>query len=353
MMISARAIAARAAHRAGFTVSATSSRWSGLLPRVSNRSFVSPTLSCGMPIKTIELVSLGKVTVEKGRLVEVTVPPGQYVQAGDIVAVVDTPYGDRIQVATPESGRLVAILHELLDSVRVGDALFSLDTDQTMPAAAETGSDEQAIVNHMQENGGLLGETFVNELIELEDTPRLRQLALLFRDRFPAHRSIGLRFLERVLTLQRDNSETPATTVAETFSDIGILQYRLGDLDAAMTALEQALILRKEALGPVAPETAATYIQIGAVLNQKGDFEGAFKAFSSALEIQQKTLGDEHPIVAASLNNLGAILYQKGDYKAAVDYYKRGLEMHKKLFGEDHSDTAGSYNNVSYIGTQM
>lgn len=338
---------------------------------VQERSFQSTSQPLWLPIKDVEVLSLvgdGAVqqnrsdpTIGSGRstgtarLVQIVAPPGSLVTAGDVVAVLQTePNGSTTSVRSPQDGKIVAWTKTLTERVQLGDVLFRIDTDvgDDVPH-----NDVHELVAHVATHNGTLPDDVFQTYLEWTDVPRIQIVANVLRDRFPTLRERALALYSRVLALQRSQPETPARQVATTATDIGILLYRMGDLEQALTHLSYARDIRIETLGPEHPETAAAHIHIGAVLNQKGDLDGAFDEFQTALQAQIANLGESHALVAASWNNLGAIRYQTGQYAEALSLYRKALAIHRELHGEAHADTAGSYHNVSialkHVGDNM
>jgi len=91
------------------------------------RKFTTRTLAQLMPIKLVDVPSMGD-SITEGTIVDLPVAPGDYVDADDVVVVVET---DKVSVdiRAPEAGAIVEIMGEIDDVVEVGTGLFSLDTD--------------------------------------------------------------------------------------------------------------------------------------------------------------------------------------------------------------------------------
>ncbi|CAB9514379.1 Involved in proper cytoplasmic distribution of mitochondria (By similarity) [Seminavis robusta] len=333
-----------------------------------------------MPLKAVEVLSLGDASssssaAKKFKLLETPLLKGSFVEQGDIVGIVQQDENNdsskTFEIPSPSTGRLVQVHMQVGDEIQVGDTLVTIDTDAVENAAQNATSHNASnatttttepenahvkeLILHLQETRGELSDAHVQQLCKtITDIESLRAIASLLTERFPNTplQMKALPFLETVLLRQQgqnsDNSQELLLEQATTHTDLGILLYRLGDLEAALTQLECALQQRKEALGGSHPELSATLIHIGAIKNQKNDLDGCFDAFSEAMTIQKEHLGDSHPLVAASLNNLGAICYHKGDFPKAIPYYQQALDIYRKQEnGEQSSDTAGSYNNLA------
>ena len=78
-------------------------------------------------------------SITEGTIVDLPVAPGDYVQADDVVVILETDKVS-VDVRAPESGAIVEILGEIDDVVEVGSPLYRMDTDAVAP---EGGSEEE------------------------------------------------------------------------------------------------------------------------------------------------------------------------------------------------------------------
>jgi tetratricopeptide (TPR) repeat protein len=284
---------------------------------------------------TIQLVSFNNDDARTGTLQEILVGKGDTVQAGQVLARVLVGETDILEVSSPKSGTVTEWHTSLNESVAVGDNLATLEIPEGSTQL------QKALKEQLQANQGQITKSFWEESVaNCDDANDLQELALVVQHRFPTLRTKCLRIYERILELQNDSLEKACT-----YTDLGVLYYNLGDLQASQTSLEAALDLHITT-SPNSPDTASAHIHLASVLNQQGNLDGCLVQFEKALAIQKETLGGEHPIVASTHHNLGAILYQKGDWTGAIDSYKRGLDIYVKLHGENHADTAKSYNHL-------
>lgn len=93
----------------------------------SKRTFVTSSTSLRMPVNLIEVPTMGD-SITEGTIVDLPVGPGDYVQADDVVIVLETDKVS-VDVRAPEAGQIVEILGEIDDVVEVGSGLFRIDTD--------------------------------------------------------------------------------------------------------------------------------------------------------------------------------------------------------------------------------
>lgn len=71
-------------------------------------------------------------SITEGTIVDLPVAPGDYVQADDVVVILETDKVS-VDVRAPEAGSIVEIFGEVEDVVEVGSQLFRIDTDAKAP----------------------------------------------------------------------------------------------------------------------------------------------------------------------------------------------------------------------------
>lgn len=75
-------------------------------------------------------------SITEGTIVDLPVAPGDYVQADDVVVILETDKVS-VDVRAPEAGSIVEILGEIDDVVEVGSPLYRMDTDAAPPEGSE------------------------------------------------------------------------------------------------------------------------------------------------------------------------------------------------------------------------
>jgi len=90
-----------------------------------------------MPVNVIEVPGMGD-SITEGTIVDLPIAPGDYVQADDVVVVLETDKVS-VDVRAPESGAVLEFMGDIDDVVEVGSPLFRLDTDAE---GGETASSE-------------------------------------------------------------------------------------------------------------------------------------------------------------------------------------------------------------------
>lgn len=82
-------------------------------------------------------------SITEGTIVDLPVAPGDYVNADDVVVVLETDKVS-VDVRAPEPGAIVEILGEIDDVVEVGKPLFRMDTDAEAPEGGAAPAPEPA-----------------------------------------------------------------------------------------------------------------------------------------------------------------------------------------------------------------
>ncbi|VEU40322.1 unnamed protein product [Pseudo-nitzschia multistriata] len=306
----------------------------------------------------LEILSLGSEDVTSGILTQI-LPVNSMVRAGDVVATVilsprietigsDTIKEDEtrsdnydveeLSVYAPKTGRIMEVFHQIRDPISIGDCLMDID-DADFQADMKVLEEQLQKILGSQEGQPKLPKDYMDTLLKIEDPFRLQTIV----QHIPGPlQSQTLPLYERLLVLQKDD----LAELSKVHTQIGVVLYKLGDLELTLQHLHKALECRQEALGSDHPQVAATCIHLGALYRTAGDFENSLKYMLQAVEIQEKALGDDHPVVASSYNNIGALHYQTNDFARAIREYEKALNIHLKNKGELDPDTAGTYHNL-------
>ena len=121
---------------------------------------------------------------------------------------------------------------------------------------------------------------------------------------------------------------------AESLNNRAMLDFGLGDTEAARKRFEEAAAIYARRTGEVHQGHAAALSNLALIVSEDGDFRQAAKLYDRALQIIKQTAGDDHQDTAMVLLSI-AVLHQKlGDYAAAEPLYLRALEIFKQVHGE-------------------
>jgi len=121
--------------------------------------------------------------------------------------------------------------------------------------------------------------------------------------------------------------------------ELGVLEYRRGDFDAARTRYERAL----ELVGGTDEAVRARILNALGILEwQAGNLEGAADLYRRSREAYEEA-GDLAG-VAGAMNNLGILRWQQEDVDGALAHYADALRLSEEL-GDDRT-VAILYNNI-------
>jgi tetratricopeptide (TPR) repeat protein/TolB-like protein len=135
--------------------------------------------------------------------------------------------------------------------------------------------------------------------------------------------------------------------VAQSRSAQGAALERLGQLDAATSALQEAQTLFTAAGDQVGAANALSLI--GHVSYDKGDFKGALDAYQDAFAVFRK-LGNRLR-EATSLNNIGNVYYDQGDLVHARQNYEQSIDAYREV--DDKAGLAGGLGNLANVLDSM
>jgi tetratricopeptide (TPR) repeat protein len=121
--------------------------------------------------------------------------------------------------------------------------------------------------------------------------------------------------------------------------ELGVIEYRHGDYDAARTLFERAL----GTVGDSDPSIVARILNAFGILEwQAGSLDAAADFYRRSREAYE-SVGDTAG-VAGALNNLGILRWQRDDVDGALADYAEALRLSEQL--DDHRTVAILYNNI-------
>ncbi len=121
--------------------------------------------------------------------------------------------------------------------------------------------------------------------------------------------------------------------------ELGVLEYRRGDFDAAKARYERALTLVGETDEAV---VARILNALGILAWQSGDLPAAADLYARSKAAYER-VGDVAG-VAGAINNLGILRWQQGEVDAALSHYADALRLSEEL--GDSRTVAILYNNI-------
>ena len=132
-------------------------------------------------------------------------------------------------------------------------------------------------------------------------------------------------------------------------NDLGGVERKLDDFDAARAHHERALEIRRKLFGERHPYVVSSLINLGNVAWSRRDYPEAEKRFQAALAIAGDVFPANHPQKALALANLASAFEKEGNYDEAVKTYRRTLEMYEAVRGPDHADVADTLHNLGNV----
>ena len=136
---------------------------------------------------------------------------------------------------------------------------------------------------------------------------------------------------------------TDRKIVANTYEKLGVISYRLGDLEKAKEYLEKGLRIRIE-IGDKAQE-ACCYGNLGAVFQSLGEYKKAKEYLEKALTIKIQ-IGDREG-EASCYGNLGSVFQSLGEYERAKEYLEKALDIRIRI--GDKEGEAADYGNLGTV----
>jgi tetratricopeptide (TPR) repeat protein len=124
-----------------------------------------------------------------------------------------------------------------------------------------------------------------------------------------------------------------AASAPDALHIVGIVNLRLGQLDAAEKALRQAIERDSR--------VAAYHNDLGNVLQDRGKLNEAIACYRRALRL--------NPAFAEAWNDLGTARYGKGEFEAAIDCYKHALRL-RADHAVAHANLGAVYRKLGLLG---
>jgi tetratricopeptide (TPR) repeat protein len=155
---------------------------------------------------------------------------------------------------------------------------------------------------------------------------------------------------ERALqrTVQAHGEWTGAA--ARVQNDLGVVQWRLGNLDEAERLYRRALAIQED-LGEEAQDVAPVLNNLATLLCDQDRYDMALPLHRRAVDIDQRRLGPDHPDVALTLNNLATLYCEHGKTAEAAGMHRRALAIQQTTLGRAHPATAATLHALGLLLT--
>ncbi|MEO1575003.1 MAG: tetratricopeptide repeat protein, partial [Pseudomonadota bacterium] len=136
---------------------------------------------------------------------------------------------------------------------------------------------------------------------------------------------------------------------AQLLEERGMLAYRAGELDEAMSDTMAALDIRRANLPAQDRDIATCYVNLGAIENARGSPVHAESHYLRAIEIYRGVSPSADDELAAVLNNLANVYRLSDRAEQAEARYREALTIHASLYPPGHPDTAGIRSNLGSV----
>jgi tetratricopeptide (TPR) repeat protein len=147
----------------------------------------------------------------------------------------------------------------------------------------------------------------------------------------------GIPLLESAIALMEAHPEIDRGLLGVTWSDLGLQQFRRGDLAAAERATLAGVDVLEQVHEGSGPHLGLVLSNLSRVYLFQGRTDDAERTARRALELLEASVAPDHPSIGQVHTLLGALLARRGD-AAAEEHLRRGLDIQERAFGPDHPD---------------
>lgn len=127
----------------------------------------------------------------------------------------------------------------------------------------------------------------------------------------------------------------PHSDIAGTLAKLGDVVMKLGDYDEAEQILREALEIAVLTDAPLIE--ANSYNDLGLVQFHRGEYIEAEASHRRALQLRREALGEQHQRFAVSLHNIALALEYQDKIDEAEELYSRSLTIKRNALGNEHS----------------
>jgi serine/threonine-protein kinase len=140
----------------------------------------------------------------------------------------------------------------------------------------------------------------------------------------------------------------PAEGLGTALLELGNVEYRLDQFEAAEPLLNEGLALKQTALGPDHPEVAGILNSLALVYEELGRIDEARATLRKVIAIRRQQPGDEpNENLAVNLNNLANMLNDAGEVEEAEAMYREAIDILEAKYGQEHPYIAFLFNSLA------
>lgn len=137
--------------------------------------------------------------------------------------------------------------------------------------------------------------------------------------------------------------------IASVQNELGLLYLKMGNIKAAQPNFEQALNTYETVHSKLHTEYASVLENLATLSHIEGNDEKSRELLTEVLKIDEATLGTSHPLYSKTLHNLASILAELEEYEESARLYNQALELENKLYGTQHPSYANTLYNVAVL----
>ena len=123
-------------------------------------------------------------------------------------------------------------------------------------------------------------------------------------------------------------------------SNLGVFQFKQGDIPAARATFERSLAMAEELFEPTDPHMISILTNLAQIDYAQGRLDSALRRSERLLEVQRQRYGEAHPDIAIALHNLAGVHAKAGRYDRAEALFREALALRRQTQGERHPGTA-------------
>lgn len=130
---------------------------------------------------------------------------------------------------------------------------------------------------------------------------------------------------------------------------LGMVYFRLGDLNQASTLLHQARSIQSSLGDTDTRESTDTAVTLGNLLTNKGAYAEAEQQFRTALAENIAAYGKNSIEAAPSLDGLAGLYWTMGDFEKARYYQQQAVDVAERKLAPEDSDLLTYRNNLEVV----
>jgi len=157
------------------------------------------------------------------------------------------------------------------------------------------------------------------------------------------------------LKLKECAPNVPATSIAESYFNIGTCYINAGNLKEAEKYIMQSLEKFTKALGKEHPYLYKLYLKLGEIESRKKNYDQAENYLLHSVSLLSRLDPNDpyHPQLAQPYLDLGFIYFKRSIYDQAEQYFKLCLNVLKKGHNDINPYCANCYNRLSELYAEM